>query len=543
MRLQEQPRLRACLSATIAIWTLLLPGAAVGLFAPDQACMAAAAGRTPLNRQACAADTLQLSSLADVTILDDGCSAPNDNVSFSASWVVTWTTQEALFDMGLWVSQDRDLNGDRSSTGKCHVVSLPTSGVGIDLDGDVCGEIPSTQASQLSIPPAEAGPVTVHCLRDGNYLSVPVCVSWSSAAAQGACGGVLDTFPRPATQCWCGRLTVTDVLVPPCRSNADCDDGLYCNGPETCDSNGNCQPGIPPSCDDNVACTDDTCAEDTDSCAHTPQNWRCQDGSFCNGRELCDPVAGCQAGAPADCDDGVSCTVDACDDSLGGCVNTPDHAQCDNGLFCDGRETCDPTAGCLAGAPPSCEDGVACTVDSCDELRDSCLHVADDLHCRDGVFCNGQETCDPEAGCLPGATISCDDGVACTFDSCDEPADACVNAPNSKFCDDGQFCNGPEVCNPFAGCQPGTPPDCSDGISCTDDSCDESADLCVNAPDDFQCDDGLFFVMGGRRVMSFSGAGMARTRIAGTGFGARRTIATRSRTAVTTHSSSAAAAH
>ena len=41
--------------------------------------------------------------------------------------------------------------------------------------------------------------------------------------------------------------------------------------------------------------------------------------------------------------------------------------------------------------------------------------------CDDGVFCNGQEICDPEVGCLPGSN-------PCTGDeTCDEATDQCVN--------------------------------------------------------------------------------------------------------------------
>ncbi|MFQ5693187.1 MAG: pyridoxal phosphate-dependent aminotransferase, partial [Nitrospinota bacterium] len=41
-----------------------------------------------------------------------------------------------------------------------------------------------------------------------------------------------------------------------------------------------------------------------------------------------------------------------------------------NGLFCDGSETCDPALDCQAGTPPTIDDGVGCTDDSCDEVGD-----------------------------------------------------------------------------------------------------------------------------------------------------------------------------
>ncbi len=42
--------------------------------------------------------------------------------------------------------------------------------------------------------------------------------------------------------------------APECTVDADCDDGLFCNGAETCNA-GSCQAGTAPVCDDGVACT------------------------------------------------------------------------------------------------------------------------------------------------------------------------------------------------------------------------------------------------------------------------------------------------
>ena len=52
-------------------------------------------------------------------------------------------------------------------------------------------------------------------------------------------------------------------------------------------------------------------------------------------------------------------------------------AACDDGLFCNGVETCGG-AGCQAGTPVACDDGDTCTADACDEATDACAHVAAD---------------------------------------------------------------------------------------------------------------------------------------------------------------------
>jgi hypothetical protein len=126
-------------------------------------------------------------------------------------------------------------------------------------------------------------------------------------------------------------LTSTDFIIAPkleaiaagCTSDPQCDDGLWCNGAETCNLTTHvCQPGTAPSCDDGVACTTDSCNETTDSCDHAANNASCDDGQFCTD-DVCNLTAGCQHPAHS-CDDGVACTVDSCNETTDSC----DHAPC-----------------------------------------------------------------------------------------------------------------------------------------------------------------------------------------------------------------------
>ena len=72
-------------------------------------------------------------------------------------------------------------------------------------------------------------------------------------------------------------------------------------------------------------------------------------------------------GVTTDCDDGIACTIDSSgpDDQ---CSNIPDDALCDDGLFCNGTETCDLLSGCQRGSDP-CD-----TPDECDEETDECIN-------------------------------------------------------------------------------------------------------------------------------------------------------------------------
>lgn len=153
------------------------------------------------------------------------------------------------------------------------------------------------------------------------------------------------------------------------------------------------------------------------------------------------PVAGC-ADDPGVCDDGVDCTNDVCED--GTCLYTPSDANCaDDGLFCNGSEGCDAVEGCLSSGDP-CEPGTFCNedTDTCDECADdddcdddvdctddacengTCVYVAGDANCEDdGAFCNGEEQCHADEGCISTGD-PCNRG---TF--CNEYAQRCIPIP------------------------------------------------------------------------------------------------------------------
>ncbi|MFC1890320.1 hypothetical protein ACFL4G_11255, partial [Thermodesulfobacteriota bacterium] len=151
----------------------------------------------------------------------------------------------------------------------------------------------------------------------------------------------------------------------------------------------------------------------------------CDDGAWCNGAETCDEVSDCQAGTPPDCGDGVGCTVDTCNEGTDACDNAGDDGLCDDGAWCNGTETCDEVSDCQAGTPPDCDDGVGCTVDTCNEGTDACDNVGDDGLCDDGAWCNGAETCDEVNDCQAGTEVDCDDEIPCTENYCNEENDQC----------------------------------------------------------------------------------------------------------------------
>ena len=121
----------------------------------------------------------------------------------------------------------------------------------------------------------------------------------------------------------------------------------------------------------------------------------------------CDPVLGCvRVPNTKPCEDGNLCTVnDTC--SAGQCLSGTARV-CDDGLVCNGVETCSPAVGCEGGNPPTCDDLVVCTDDSCSDLEGGCVHAwredavegpRGDPRCDDGQDndCDGvQDADDPK---------------------------------------------------------------------------------------------------------------------------------------------------
>jgi len=260
----------------------------------------------------------------------------------------------------------------------------------------------------------------------------------------------------------------------------NCDDMQWCNGEESCYS-GACVQGIPPTIDDDVDCTDDSCDEVNDAIINSLNNANCDDGMPCSVG-TCDAVGDCTYSYEnCGCDSDDDCSKLDNDCNIGVCSNyecilrpSNEAGTCDDGEFCTTGETC--SAGiCTGGIQTDCSDGVTCTDDSCDEANDICVNTANDANCNDGTFCNGEETCDPVNDCQYGDVPICDDSVTCTSDFCDTLLDECVNHPDDDFCDDSLGCSL-DTCDAVEDCIFDTLPcDCLDNDDCNhlDDACNE----------------------------------------------------------------------
>ena len=220
-------------------------------------------------------------------------------------------------------------------------------------------------------------------------------------------GGWTDTVP--------GMSITTLVYQTSCSTDADCDDGLYCNGTDTC-SGGECTHDGSP-CPETVC---NHCQESTDSCYDS-------EGTFCGSDMECDGNGNCLSVVctlDSDCDDDVDCTEDICNTSSGSCDHNPVNASCNDGNTCT-DDSCNPGSGCVyTNNTVSCNDGDPCTGGDtcsggvCNGTPKDCSHLDDE--CNDGA-------CEPGTGnCIVEPKP---EGTPCNGGQCDANGNCVTTDP------------------------------------------------------------------------------------------------------------------
>jgi hypothetical protein len=196
-------------------------------------------------------------------------------------------------------------------------------------------------------------------------------------------------------------------------------------------------------------------------------NEPCDDLDPCTTDDWCDGEV-CQ-GNPYQCDDGRACTLDTCD-GLGNCEYTLIVGKClINGICAKSGEKhpdnqckfCNPAKDSFAWSQQQfspCNDGNSCTVND---------------HCFDG-------------SCL-GDTAICSDDNPCTTDVCNEEI-GCLFPPANIACDDGDPCSALDFCEEGE-CKGGPAPPCGDDNPCTLDFCQSGKGCFYMKLDDLPCDD------------------------------------------------------
>lgn len=267
-----------------------------------------------------------------------------------------------------------------------------------------------------------------------SLVALLATTSWGCAQGGGgrADSGVVDTGVGPIDS-----AIPTDSTIPPADSMVAPDtgtppDGGMDSGIVLMDSgvmdSGRVLDTAPPM---------DSAMMDTGTPPECTTDLDCADALTCNGTERC--LGGmCSAGSALDCDDGFACTVDSCVEPGGTCSNAPN-----DGLCTVAGESCVVGVGCM---------GTACPDSPCRIVTPQC-------------GCAGGQSCYLVGGaraCLTTGTTAV--GANCASTTC-VPGAICVNIASSGA--SVPICR--RVCTSDAGCPDGPGDLCLGGIMSTSD--------------------------------------------------------------------------
>lgn len=247
--------------------------------------------------------------------------------------------------------------------------------------------------------------------------------------------------------------------TPECTTADDCDNGSLCDGIERCNA-GVCEPGTPRPCDDGIACTVDTCVEQTGDCQFVP------DDNLCGATQMCSPALDCVdsamcAGSPCDLVPQCGCAgATACYPNGSGGTICATEGNADVGDTCSSANQCKGGAGCTqigeaaAVCMGFCRDDVDCSVGT------ACLPSADGYNfCTLSCRLDTQVGCPGGTRCVPGfreddtaySVCAVATGTGKEGDSCEETTDcaagyACLFAQGATVGSCYQLCTAGGQC-------------------------------------------------------------------------------------------------
>ncbi|MCB9740011.1 MAG: lamin tail domain-containing protein [Deltaproteobacteria bacterium] len=268
--------------------------------------------------------------------------------------------------------------GDACKGGDCTSVPNPCE------DGNPCT---GTECS-----PSHPG----GCLLDSSKLEGKECQDGNSCTEGDVCAGGVCKGAK-FVDCDDGKVCTADACLPgkgcvhPAGSGP-CDDGDLCTENDKCDGVfGKCEAGTAKVCKDANACTDDGCEPKT-GCDFKPNDKTCNNGDPCSFGDFC-AVGLCKAGTPTDCDDDNACTADSCEKGTG-CKHEHQDGSCDDGDACTDQDKCFKSQ--CTGAPKDCNDDNTCTNDACDN-KVGCVYMPALGDC--GLFATCGDTGDGKLAC------------------------------------------------------------------------------------------------------------------------------------------------
>jgi hypothetical protein len=327
----------------------------------------------------------------------------------------------------------------------------------------------------------------------------------SDTCQEGACVGSDDVVCTALSQCHTpGTCDASTGLCdnPEKPANSPCSDADACTATDSCQA-GACVGTGQVTCPASDQCHDPgVCNAATGGCSNPakPDGVGCDDGDKCSSGDACQSGS-CTPSTQTSCAALDGCHLaGTCDSATGNCTNPPkpDGSACNDNSVCTPTDTC--TGGKCGGAVKSCDDGVACSVDSCSDKvggcesdRSNCPCTANE-QCNDGNPCNGVETCD-QLQCKPGTAVNCsafDD--TCNVGVCNPASGACSASPKQN----GTLCDDADACTPSSSCQGGTCTGANRKVCTASDQCHDagvcnaSTGTCTDPPksNGSTCNDG-----------------------------------------------------
>ncbi len=291
-------------------------------------------------------------------------------------------------------------------------------------------------------------------------------------------------------------------IITPSPPNTPCTDDGYSCTKDVCNGQGLC---IHPNgsggssscclsnadCNDGNVCTNDTCDTSTHACSHSNNTASCSSDGFTCTNDVCS--GGACAHTPgtgssscclsnADCNDGNACTNDTCNTTTHTCSHSNSTSSCNDGNACTTGDTCSAGA-CVPGAlpPKPSLSGTVCTKDytfntsTCQWDPVPALSTAacsDSNACTSGDHCNGTGT--GSSACVAGSPKICTALDQChNAGICNASTGTCTDPikPYGSPCNDSNACTTGDSCQ--GGTCTGTQVNVDDGDSCTVDTCSE----------------------------------------------------------------------
>ncbi|MCP4249428.1 MAG: hypothetical protein GY778_20490 [bacterium] len=204
------------------------------------------------------------------------------------------------------------------------------------------------------IPAGDGEPVTTRTFTEAGSHTVGLLLTLAGATTPLACVSAPsgDQVVQVTVAAPLSHPDPPAPQPPGCAADAECDDGLFCNGVEVCLA-GTCEAGTDP-------CPGQTCDETGDACADCSVDAECDDGDPCTENDRCS--GGICIATPVDCSHlDNACNVGTCNPNTGTCIATPvdsdgdGTADCNDGCPTDPNKT-DPGA-CGCGVPDTDANG------------------------------------------------------------------------------------------------------------------------------------------------------------------------------------------